>query len=166
MFAGRAHRGSGHAHLNRTAVAGSVQKYLHRRIALRQRVEQQGEARAFPMADRRARRERWPVPSKCQALRLPGPSSPSERSSRPRLRVQTDDSGLNHAHKFRETAQAVGVPAGAAGLGEQSRAESFAGGQKPRPSRIFYNVAKSSSWSSQGGYQSPIIYFGDKRKSS
>jgi hypothetical protein len=37
------------------------------------------------------------------------------------------DSGLNHAHEFRETVQAVEVQAGAAGLGEQSSAESFAG---------------------------------------
>lgn len=75
VFARRIHLGSGHAHLNRTAVDGK------------------------------------------------GAASGDE----PRLRVHTDDSGLNHAHKLREAVQAVEVHAVAAGLGEQSRAEFCAG---------------------------------------
>ena len=53
------------------------------------------------------------------------------------LHVRSDDSGLNHAHKWRETVQAVEVHAVAAGLGEQWRAKFFAGRQEAETERNF-----------------------------
>jgi 16S rRNA C1402 N4-methylase RsmH len=54
-----------------------------------------------------------------------------------RLRVQSDDSGLNHAHKWRETVQAVELHAVSAGLGEKSRAKFFAGRQEAETEQNF-----------------------------